>query len=342
MRSCWIISAILAIVPAAISFAQQSHLDTRQQIEQMVVIFADRYNKQDAAAIASMFTTDAMRVGSAVGAGPQAIEETFKTQFTTGFSHIDMTVDQVSSLGTDAAIAIGEYQLTGQGQSGALKVNGHWAEVEVREGGVWKIRLLTIVPTPNPGSNAVNPGGETHSAGVDTSAPEAQKATVLINIDKTNQKMTVFLDGVEKYDWPVSTGRAGYSTPSGTYAATSMNEIWYSKQWDNSPMPHSIFFMKDGHAIHGSYDVKNLGKPVSHGCVRISPENAATLYALVGENGLENTQVALTGVTPGGESKYARAQAASGWGYFGRSFGARYYSGRQASFGSPWPYSRGW
>jgi hypothetical protein len=84
-----------------------------------------------------------------------------------------------------------------------------------------------------------------------------------------------------------------------------MNEIWYSKQWDNAPMPHSIFFIKDGHAIHGSYDLKNLGKPVSHGCVRISPENAAKLYALVEENGLENTKVVLTGVTPGGESKVA-------------------------------------
>ena len=98
-----------------------------------------------------------------------------------------------------------------------------------------------------------------------------------------------------------------------------MNEIWYSKQWDNAPMPHSIFFMKDGHAIHGSYEVKNLGKPVSHGCVRISPENAATLYALVAKNGLENTQVVLTGVTPGGEFKVARpagpryGQAGSGW-----------------------------
>jgi lipoprotein-anchoring transpeptidase ErfK/SrfK len=58
-------------------------------------------------------------------------------------------------------------------------------------------------------------------------------------------------------------GKSGYSTPSGTYTATSMNEIWYSKQWDNVPMPHSIFFMKDGHAIHGSNEVKNLGKPVS-------------------------------------------------------------------------------
>ena len=86
-------------------------------------------------------------------------------------------------------------------------------------------------------------------------------SAILINIDKANQKMMVFLDGVEKYDWPVSTGKAGYSTPSGTYTATSMNEIWYSKQWDNAPMPHSIFFMKDGHAIHGSNDVKNSEAP---------------------------------------------------------------------------------
>ena len=98
-----------------------------------------------------------------------------------------------------------------------------------------------------------------------------------------------------------------------------MNEVWYSKEWDNSPMPHSIFFMKDGHAIHGSYEVKTLGKPVSHGCVRISPENATTLYALVEKNGLENTEVVLTGVTPGGEFKVARpaaprySQAVPGW-----------------------------
>ena len=110
--------------------------------------------------------------------------------------------------------------------------------------------------------------------------------------------MTVFLDGVEKYDWPVSTGKAGYSTPSGTYTATSMNEIWYSKQWDNAPMPHSIFFMKDGHAIHGSNEVRNSCNAAAHGCVRISPENAATLYALVAKNGLQNTQVVLTGTTP--------------------------------------------
>src|SRR4029453_3753851 len=68
---------------------------------------------------------------------------------------------------------------------------------------------------------------------------------------------------------------------------------------------HAIFFMKDGHAIHGSYEVKNLGKPASHGCVRISPENAASLYALVEKTGLKNTQVVLAGTTAGGEGKVA-------------------------------------
>src|SRR6185436_7169045 len=128
-------------------------------------------------------------------------------------------------------------------------------------------------------------------------------ATILINIDKTKQQMTVFLDGVESYNWPVSTGKAGYSTPSGTFTATSMNEIWYSKEWDNAPMPHAIFFMKDGHAIHGSYEVKNLGKPASHGCVRIAPQNATLLYELVKANGLLNTRVVLSGETPGGEGQ---------------------------------------
>ena len=117
---------------------------------------------------------------------------------------------------------------------------------------------LAIVPVlammlAFPASAQVNSNSETQSTGA-----------VLINIDKSKQRMTVFLDGVEKYVWPVSTGLAGYSTPSGTYTATSMNEIWYSKEWDNAPMPHSIFFRKDGYAIHGTYEVKNLGRPASH------------------------------------------------------------------------------
>jgi lipoprotein-anchoring transpeptidase ErfK/SrfK len=159
--------------------------------------------------------------------------------------------------------------------------------------------------TPN--SDSIPGPSTTGSLPHAQSFPGSKEAgsSVLIAIDKARQKMTVSVDGVQQYEWPVSTGRAGYSTPSGTYTPTSMNEVWYSQEWDNAPMPHAIFFMKDGHAIHGSYEVKTLGKPVSHGCVRISPKNATTLFALVKKNGLKNTQVVLTGVTPGGESNLA-------------------------------------
>jgi uncharacterized protein (TIGR02246 family) len=305
MRARWILCAILTVVPLASPSAQQSHLDTRSQVEQMVATFTERYNKQDAAALASMFTKDAVRVssaGTAVSAGPQAIEETFKSQFAAGYNHIDLIVNQVSPVGPDAAITIGEYRAAG----GPFKENGHWTEVEVREGGVWKIRLLTVASKIRP--SAVTAGIETNSTGAGPEAnsagasdPATKKIAILIDIDKPNQKMTVFLDGVEKYDWPVSTGKAGYSTPSGTYTATSMNEIWYSKQWDNAPMPHSVFFMKDGHAIHGSNEVKNLGKPVSH-------------------------------VTPGGEFKSARGQTTPRSGSSGRSYGAQYYPGSQGYY----------
>jgi hypothetical protein len=167
----------------------------------------------------------------------------------------------------------------------------------------------------------------------------ANGAAILINIDKTNQQMTVFLNGVESYRWPVSTGRAGYSTPSGTYTATSMNEIWYSKEWDNAPMPHSVFFMRDGHAIHGSYDVANLGKPVSHGCVRLSPENAAVLYELVQENGLENTKVVLTGSSPGGKYKVAKGQTSQRGDSSGPPSDAPYYN-RSQGYNRPKAYDR--
>jgi lipoprotein-anchoring transpeptidase ErfK/SrfK len=180
--------------------------------------------------------------------------------------------------------------------------------------------LLTAVATASVLFLATAHAASGHARVHRSAEAAARKGAVLVNIDKTNQRMTVFLDGAEAYVWPVSTGRAGYSTPSGTYTATSMNEIWYSKQWDNAPMPHAVFFMKDGHAIHGSFDVKNLGQPVSHGCVRISPKNAATLYALVKRNGLENTQVVVAGVSPGGEYGVAGSQPSRPSGFFGSLF----------------------
>jgi hypothetical protein len=126
----------------------------------------------------------------------------------------------------------------------------------------------------------------------------AASAGVVISIDKSSQQMSVTVDGARRYTWPVSTGRAGYATPSGSYTPFRLEEDHYSKEWDDAPMPHSIFFTPKGHAIHGSFETKRLGTPASHGCVRLAPKNAAALFALVKEQGLGNTKVVLTGQAP--------------------------------------------
>ena len=124
------------------------------------------------------------------------------------------------------------------------------------------------------------------------------RAGVFIKIDKTAQQMTVSVDGADLYVWPVSTGRRGYDTPNGAYTARWMEEMHYSKQWDYAPMPHSIFFTDEGHAVHGTYEQRNLGRAASHGCVRLSLKNATTLYRLVEKEGKKNTTVLLTGELP--------------------------------------------
>jgi len=117
----------------------------------------------------------------------------------------------------------------------------------------------------------------------------------IIFIDKTAQRMTVSVDGQKRYVWPVSTAVAGYTTPSGTYRPFRMEEFHFSEEWDDAPMPHSIFFTRLGHAIHGTEYVNRLGRRASHGCVRLDPNNAATLYTLVEEVGMPNTTVVVTG-----------------------------------------------
>jgi hypothetical protein len=134
----------------------------------------------------------------------------------------------------------------------------------------------------------------------------AAKAAVQITIDKSNQQMTVERDGRPLYQWPVSTGRAGFDTPSGKFRAFRMERDHFSKEWDDAPMPFSIFFTEKGHAIHGYLDTKNIGRPASHGCVRLTPANAEKLFALVQEDGVLNTTVVLTGHTPSGAPAVAK------------------------------------
>jgi len=125
----------------------------------------------------------------------------------------------------------------------------------------------------------------------------AADAHVLINVDKSTQQMTVSVDGATRYHFTVSTGRPGLGTPSGTFHPERMEPVWFSKEYYNSPMPHSIFF-HGGFAIHGSYEINALGGPASHGCIRLHPDNAATLYSLVEHEGMSATTIVVSGETP--------------------------------------------
>jgi lipoprotein-anchoring transpeptidase ErfK/SrfK len=118
--------------------------------------------------------------------------------------------------------------------------------------------------------------------------------TLTIDIDLGRQSMTVSEHGEQRYSWTVSTAAYGYRTPTGTFTPTWMSKMWYSRQYDNAPMPHAVFFHK-GVAIHATYATRSLGRPASHGCVRLAPKNAATLFKLVSSHGKERTQIVVHG-----------------------------------------------
>ncbi len=130
----------------------------------------------------------------------------------------------------------------------------------------------------------------------------AARADIAIAIDKNAQQMSVAVDGAQRYTWPVSTGRPGYDTPNGTFKVNRMDANHFSQEWDNAPMPHTMFFDMHGHAIHGFSDVAHLGLAVSHGCVRLAPANATVLFNMVKAEGMANTSVTITGRTPGGDN----------------------------------------
>jgi hypothetical protein len=114
-------------------------------------------------------------------------------------------------------------------------------------------------------------------------AAHAAQAGVLVTVNKSTQELTVEVDGTMQHRWPVSTARWGYNTPNGTYRPQRLERQWYSRKYDWSPMPYSIFFA-GGYAIHGSNEISRLGRPASHGCIRLHPKNAAVLFDLVKRN----------------------------------------------------------
>ncbi len=121
------------------------------------------------------------------------------------------------------------------------------------------------------------------------SAP-AWSAALEARVDLSQQKMRVYKHGRLQHVWPISSGRKGYRTPTGSYSPKWMTKMHYSKKYHNSPMPHSIFF-RGGYAIHGTGAVKRLGRPASHGCIRLHPNHARQLYNMVRNTGKGNTRI---------------------------------------------------
>jgi lipoprotein-anchoring transpeptidase ErfK/SrfK len=143
----------------------------------------------------------------------------------------------------------------------------------------------------------VGTGTAAPEAGTGTAAPEVSTAPavakLVVKIDKSVQRMTVLVDGAERHVWAISSGLDG-GPPTGTYKPYRIHRHWFSRKYQWSPMPHSIFF-HEGYAIHGTAYVRRLGRPASHGCIRLHPDNAAALFALVKEHGRDNTRIEVEG-----------------------------------------------
>jgi len=123
-------------------------------------------------------------------------------------------------------------------------------------------------------------------------AAHAANGKLVATVSLSDQRMEVTVNGRTAYEWKVSTARKGYVTPTGAYKPTRMHEMWYSRKYDNAPMPHAVFF-HGGYAVHATDAIKRLGRPASHGCIRLHPEAAADFYALVKTFGATNTSIVI-------------------------------------------------
>lgn len=187
----------------------------------------------------------------------------------------------------------------------------------------------TAVPAPS--------GTETKPDAAAAPPPPPPKPTLSVDINLSSQRMTVSEFGTQKYSWAISSGRSGYVTPTGTFRPLWTAKMWYSKKYDDAPMPNAVFF-SGGTAIHGTYATGSLGSPASHGCVRLAPGNAATLYRLVGKHGNMLTRIVVHGspryrdpaVASRGNGSRSYASSRRGYGYAPRyaddGYDAPYYA----------------
>ena len=129
-------------------------------------------------------------------------------------------------------------------------------------------------------------------------ANEARKARnipsiagdIHIKVNRLTQTMRVYKGKILIYSWRCSTGKRGYTTPAGHYKPYHAVKMHYSKKWNNSPMPYSVFYYK-GFAIHGTNYISRLGSRASHGCIRLSSKNAKKIYNLARKYGYKRVHI---------------------------------------------------
>lgn len=140
--------------------------------------------------------------------------------------------------------------------------------------------------------------------------PGRAHAELVVSVSTSQQQAAVVVDGEEFYRWPVSTGTRGHDTPTGSFRPQRLERHWYSRQYHLTPMPWAMFFHR-GYALHGTMESYNLGHAASHGCVRLRPDKAAVLYALMRRQGLSNTKVVvMNGPLPAAPGAQPAADAA--------------------------------
>lgn len=142
-------------------------------------------------------------------------------------------------------------------------------------------------------------------AAVVPAKPEPPKITLNIDIDLTKQRMTLTEYGKPIGSWAISSGAEGHRSPTGTFRPVWSSKLWYSKQYDNAPMPHAVFF-NGGVAMHATQSVGRLGTPASHGCIRQSPANAEKTYKLVAKHGNSHVKIVVHGKPKDDEPRVAR------------------------------------
>ncbi len=165
--------------------------------------------------------------------------------------------------------------------------------------------------------------------------PQPPPTTLFARINLTTQTMVVQAGGKTIHTWKVSTGAPGYSTPAGSFKPSWMAQMWHSRQYDDAPMPYSVFF-NGGIAVHGTMNPGSLGSPRSHGCVRLATSNAATFFKLVNRHGMAQTRIIVHGKQPYGNSPMIAARsgnrqpkAANAWVYTNNNTAVR--AGARAS-----------